>query len=102
MTMTLAIAGNEWVERTIGRGPAEYGPGREWPRAAETRYLSPSAESVEHEVRSLLHLVGLLSYCVLNCTATEDERAHWRRETVRANKRLARLRAAGCCPPLLR
>ena len=84
-----------------GREAVGRGPGIESPRPVPARDPFPGFDPAEHEVRSLLHLVSLISYCLQHCEATEVERGEWRREAVQANERLARLRAAGWCSWLL-
>ena len=100
--MIAAIARNELVWCTREYGLAGDRPGRESPRCGRGGSHLPRVDVVEHEVRSLLNLVGLISHCLRTCDATEIERAQWRQEAERANARLARLRAAGWCPTLLR
>jgi hypothetical protein len=99
--MTTVATWNEVVWRVMGHEAPEDGPERESRRPEPTRYPRPGAAAAEHEVRGLLHLVGLTSYCLRNCAATEVERALWRQEAGRANVRLGQLRAAGWCPELL-
>jgi len=100
--MTSLVAWNESTQDTIRRQPAVDRSDFVWPRPSATRYSPLRALAVEHEVRSLLNLIGLVSHCLRVCEATENERAQWRREAERANQRLGRLRAAGWCPTLLR
>ena len=100
--MTLAVAridagwrmfGRLSMDDELGGGSSEYDLGR-WQR--------PEPDAAEHEVRGLLNLVQLVSYCLRNCAATRLQRAQWRREVEWATRRLRRLHAAGCCPTLLR
>jgi hypothetical protein len=99
--MTSAATWSEAVWRVIGREAADYGPQRESRRPDPPRYPGPGADAAEHEVRGLLHLVGLTSYCLRHCAVTEGERARWQRDAERATERLDQLRAAGWCPELL-
>ena len=100
--MTLAVARNDTVWRTFGRMSAEVDPECDTTRHDLRLCPRPGLDEEEHEVRGLLHLVQMISYCQRNCAATESERAQWLREAERANERLRRLRAAGWCPGLLR
>ena len=100
--MIAAIARNEPVWRMLKHEDAEDHPGRASPRSGRADSHPPKVDAVEHEVRSLLNLAGLISHCLRNCDATEIERAQWQQEAKRANARLARLRALGSCPTLLR
>ena len=102
--MPSATARNELdepVRPSSGREAVGRGPGVESPRPAPGAPTLPGFDPAEHEVRSLLHLASLISYCLQHCEATEVERGEWRREAVQANERLARLRAAGWCSGLL-
>ena len=100
--MTLAVSRIDGGWRTFGRisGDDELGHGSsEYDLGCWQR---PEPDGVEHEVRGLLNLVQLVSYCLRNCPATGGQRAQWRREVAWATRRLRRIHVAGWCPALLR
>ena len=100
--MTLAVARNDAIWRTFGRLAADDDADRESTRHDLGCWQRPEPDAAEHEVRGLLNLVQLASYCLRNCPATGRQRGQWRREVERATDRLRRLHAAGWCPGLLR
>ena len=90
-----------WIDEVppmSGYGAAGDAPRRKSSRLDKTGGLSPRAEATDYEVRSLLHLIALASYCLQNCAPTEDERAQWLREIERAQGRLEQLAPRGPLP----
>ena len=90
------VATPQFVVGDFGGGPAGA-----WKRcervASNDSFRLPAADRAarEHEARGLLNLVGLLSHCLRNAVATQDERRQWRREVEEAAERLESLRRAG-------
>ena len=90
------VATPHFVVGDVGGGPAGAWKRCERPASNDTFRL-PAADRAarEHEARGLLNLVGLLSHCLRNAIATDDERRQWRREVEEAAERLESLRRAG-------
>ena len=76
--MIAAIARNEPVWCTRENGDADGQLRRESRRSGRARSHLPNVDVAEHEVRSLLNLVGLISHCLRTCDAIEIERAQSR------------------------
>ena len=91
------VATPHFVVGAFGGGPAGAWKRCERLASNDTCCLSAAADRAarEHEARGLLNLVGLLSHCLRNAVATQDERRQWRREVEEAAERLESLRRAG-------
>lgn len=90
-----------WIDEVppmSGYGAASDAPQRKSSRVDATGCPKPRAEPTDYEVRSLLHLIALASYCLQTCATTDDERAQWRREIERAQGRLEQLAPRGLLP----